>query len=82
MTKEQWKKCLCAIHNIDFNDPVAVLAAKNASTLKDKPVVTPPAPFQYTPQQANTTFLYNKLHIHKCAHSNFNLYLNVKQAAI
>ena len=45
MTKEQWKKRICAIHNIDFNNPVAVLAAKNAGTLTDKPVVTPPAPF-------------------------------------
>ena len=81
MTKEQWRKHLCAIHNISFNDPVTVLAAENAGTLTDKPVVTPPAPFQYTPQQANTTFLYNT-HIQKRAHSNFNLYLNIKQAVI
>ena len=70
------KKRLCAIHNIDFNDPAAVLAAETAGTLTDKPVVTPPAPFQYTPQQPNNTFLYNK-HVHERDQQNFNLYLNV-----
>lgn len=54
MTEEQWKKRLCAIHNIDFNDPDAVLAAKISGTLMDKPVVTPPVPFQYTPNKPTT----------------------------
>ena len=35
MTEEQWKKRLCAIPNINFDNPVAVLAAENAGTLTD-----------------------------------------------